>query len=63
MVKAEEMVASGRLCLGGSTMWARIWCQELETESAEFQDEQVEGWVGLRETVLGERVIGESERL
>lgn len=59
MVKAEEMVTSGRLCLAGSIMWARIWCQELETESAEFQDEQVEGWVGLRETVWGERVIGE----
>lgn len=51
------MVTSGRLCLTESTMWARIWCQELETESAEFQDEQVEEWAGLRKTVLGKRVV------
>lgn len=51
------MVASGRLCLTESTMWARIWCQELETESAEFQDEQMKEWAGLRKTVWRKRVV------
>lgn len=56
-METEERVTSGRLCLTESTMWARIWCQELETDSAEFQDEQVEEWAGLRKTVWGERVV------
>lgn len=43
------------LRLAGSSVWAKTWCQGVETESAESKDVQVERWVGWGEPGWGKR--------
>jgi hypothetical protein len=49
----------GRLCLAESSVWARVWCQELETESAKCKDMRVERWMGAGRARFGEKMLQE----